>query len=103
MEEGFMATYQYKTKGTCSQVIQFTLEGGKLSDVAFLGGCNGNLKGISRLVDGQDPTWVADTLEGTLCGNKKTSCPDQFAKAIKAAELVESGKEQQVDGLVKVD
>lgn len=77
--------YQYKTKGTCSQNILFDVEDGKLTNVTFIGGCNGNLKGISSLVEGMDVTEVIARLEGTTCGMKATSCPDQLAKALKEA------------------
>ena len=77
--------YQYKTKGTCSQMIFFDLEDGKVKNVQFMGGCNGNLKGIGQLVDGMDAEDVITRLEGTTCGMKKTSCPDQLAKALKEA------------------
>lgn len=77
--------YCYKTKGTCSQMISFEIEYGVLKNVQFLGGCNGNLKGISSLVEGLDAQTVIDRLEGTTCGMKSTSCPDQLAKAIKEA------------------
>ena len=78
--------YQYKTKGTCSQMIYFDLEDGKVRNVQFLGGCNGNLKGIGQLVEGMDVDDVIARLEGTTCGMKKTSCPDQLAKALKEAK-----------------
>jgi len=77
--------YTYKTKGTCSQMISFEIEDGKLKNVQFLGGCNGNLKGIGSLVDGMDVQTVIERLEGTKCGMKPTSCPDQLAKALKEA------------------
>ncbi|MCC6093888.1 MAG: TIGR03905 family TSCPD domain-containing protein [Eubacterium sp.] len=77
--------YQYKTKGTCSQLIEFDLEDGILSNVRFQGGCNGNLSGISRLAEGRRADEVADLLKGTRCGFKNTSCPDQFSKAILSA------------------
>ena len=77
--------YQYKTKGTCSQMIYFDLEDGKVKNVQFLGGCNGNLKGIGQLVEGMDVDDVIARLEGTTCGMKRTSCPDQLAKALKEA------------------
>lgn len=77
--------YEYKTKGTCSQYIQFEIEEGKLKNVQFIGGCNGNLKGISSLVEGMDVNEVIGRLEGTTCGIKKTSCPDQLATALKQA------------------
>ena len=76
---------QYKTRGTCSQLIEFDLDGSTVHNVRFAGGCNGNLKGIGKLVEGMDAHDVIDKLEGTTCGFKNTSCPDQLAKALKAA------------------
>lgn len=78
--------YEYKTKGTCSQRILFEIEDGKLRNVQFLGGCNGNLKGIGSLVEGMDVDTVIARLEGTTCGLKPTSCPDQLARALKEAK-----------------
>ena len=78
--------YEYKTKGTCSQMIYFDLEDGKVKNVQFLGGCNGNLKGIGQLVEGMNVDDVITRLEGITCGMKKTSCPDQLAQALKAAK-----------------
>ena len=78
--------YEYKTKGTCSQMIYFDLEDGKVKNVQFLGGCNGNLKGIGQLVEGMNVDDVIARLEGTTCGMKRTSCPDQLAKALKEAK-----------------
>ena len=75
--------YEYKTKGTCSQKIFFDLEDGKVTNVQFLGGCNGNLKGISALVEGMNIDDVITRVEGIRCGMKATSCPDQLAKALK--------------------
>ena len=78
--------YQYKTQGTCAQMINFELdENGIIQDVQFMGGCNGNLKGISRLVRGQKASVVANLLKGTTCGLKQTSCPDQLARALEEA------------------
>lgn len=77
--------YEYKTKGTCSQRILFEIEDGKLKDVQFIGGCNGNLKGICSLVEGMDVTEVIKRVEGIQCGMKPTSCPDQLAQALKEA------------------
>lgn len=77
--------YQYKTKGTCSQMISFDLEDNKVKNVQFLGGCNGNLKGISKLVEGMDVNEVIARVEGIKCGMKATSCPDQLAAALKEA------------------
>ena len=73
----------YKTKGTCSTNIHFEVEDGKVKNVSFTGGCNGNLKGISALVEGMKVEDVIDKLEGTTCSFKPTSCPDQLAKALK--------------------
>ena len=77
--------YEYKTKGTCSQRIFFEIEDGILKNVQFLGGCNGNLKGICSLVEGMAVTDVIARIEGIRCGMKSTSCPDQLATALKQA------------------
>lgn len=77
--------HEYKTKGTCSQRILFEIEDGKLKNVQFIGGCNGNLQGISKLVEGMEVQDVIDRIEGIHCGMKPTSCPDQLAKALKEA------------------
>lgn len=74
----------YKTKGVCSSAIQFEVEDGKVHNVQFQGGCNGNTKGLSSLVEGMEVTEVISRLEGIRCGFKQTSCPDQLAKALKA-------------------
>ena len=81
--------YEYKTKGTCSQKIFFEIEDGKLTNVEFLGGCNGNLKGICSLVEGMDVDEVISRIEGIHCGMKATSCPDQLAQALKKAKEAE--------------
>ena len=73
----------YKTFGTCSREINFDVVDGKLTNVSFLGGCNGNLKGISKLVEGMDIDEVIARVEGIKCGARQTSCPDQLAKALK--------------------
>ena len=78
--------FEYKTKGTCSQRILFEIVDGKVRNVQFLGGCNGNLKGIGSLVEGMDADEVIARLEGTTCGMKNTSCPDQLAQALKQAK-----------------
>ena len=75
--------YTYKTKGTCSQMINFEVEDGKVKNVQFFGGCNGNLKGIAALVEGMDIDDVIARVEGVKCGMKSTSCPDQLAQALK--------------------
>ena len=75
--------YEHQNKGTCSRSILFEIEDGKLKNVQYIGGCNGNLKGISSLVEGMDIDDVIARLEGTTCGMKSTSCPDQLAQALK--------------------
>lgn len=74
--------YQYKTQGTCSQLIDFEVTDGKISNVTFLGGCNGNLQGIARLVEGMKIDNVIERLKGIDCNGKGTSCPDQLACAL---------------------
>lgn len=77
--------YTYKTKGTCSIEINFDIdEEQKLHNVVYTGGCNGNLKGIGKLVEGMNKDEVISRLEGITCGFKKTSCPDQLATALKS-------------------
>ena len=78
--------FEFRTKGTCSQRIYFRVEDGKVLDVEFLGGCNGNLQGIGKLVQGMDIDEVIQRLEGIRCGMKPTSCPDQLAAALKKAK-----------------
>ncbi len=78
--------YEYKTKGTCSQRILFDIEDGKVKNVQFIGGCNGNLKGIGSLVEGMPVDEVISRVQGIRCGMKQTSCPDQLAQALIAAK-----------------
>ena len=78
--------FTYKTKGTCSQHILFDIEDGKVHNVQFIGGCNGNLKGISALVEGMPVDEVIEKIEGIHCGMKPTSCPDQLSKALREAK-----------------
>ena len=75
--------YSHKNQGTCSREIVFEIEDGKLRNVQFFGGCNGNLKGICSLVEGMEVNEVINRLEGIRCGFKSTSCPDQLAQALK--------------------
>lgn len=74
--------YTYKTKGTCSQMIEISVEGEIIKKVCFYGGCNGNLQGISRLVEGMTTDEAIKRLKGIRCGFKPTSCPDQLATAL---------------------
>jgi len=78
--------FEFRTKGTCSQMIFFTIEDGRVYNVEFMGGCNGNLQGIGKLVDGMLVDEVITRLEGIHCGMKPTSCPDQLANALKKAK-----------------
>ena len=80
--------YEYKTKGTCSARILFDVEDDKVKNVQFIGGCNGNLKGISALVEGMQIDDVISRVEGIKCGMKSTSCPDQLARALKEVKSV---------------
>lgn len=74
--------YTYEPKGVCSRKITFNVENDKIKDINFVGGCPGNLLGISHLIDGMDMESVIKKLKGIRCGNKETSCPDQLAKAL---------------------
>ncbi len=76
----------YKTSGVCSRTITADIENGKVYNLRFEGGCNGNTKGISALVEGMEVEDVINRLEGIKCGFKGTSCPDQLAKALKSLE-----------------
>ena len=74
--------YRYETKGTCSKLIEFTVEDGIVKDVKYTGGCSGNLQGIAKLVDGMKVEDVIEKLKGIGCGMKSTSCPDQLSRAL---------------------
>jgi len=79
----FYEQFDYITHGTCSQLIHITLnDDNRIEEVTFLGGCNGNLKGIGALIRGQKPEDVIARLKGITCGAKQTSCPDQLAQAL---------------------
>lgn len=77
--------YSYKTKGTCSQEINFDINGDVITNIEFIGGCNGNLKAISKLCDGMTVDQIEGKLLGNLCGLRNTSCADQLAKAVREA------------------
>lgn len=77
--------YSYKTNGTCSSVIDFDIEGDVIKNVKFTGGCNGNLKAISSLVEGMKVTEIEEKLKGITCGWKNTSCSDQLSRAVRKA------------------
>jgi uncharacterized protein (TIGR03905 family) len=74
--------YQYKTRGTCSRLIEYDVVDGIVKNVRFIGGCNGNLQGIAKLVEGREVNEVINLLSGINCRNG-TSCPDQLANALK--------------------
>ena len=75
----------YRTRGTCAQLIHFDLDGDIVKNVQFLGGCNGNLQGIGKLVEGMKADEVIERLQGIRCGSKTTSCPAQLARALAQA------------------
>lgn len=77
--------YTYKTKGTCSIQISFDIDGNIITNVEFVGGCNGNLKAISKLVEGMTVEEIEKKLKGNTCGPRKTSCADQLALAVREA------------------
>lgn len=77
--------YDYRPSGVCAQKISFDIDGDVISNIEFLGGCNGNLKAISKLCEGMKAQDIIDKLSGNVCGMKGTSCADQFTKAIAAA------------------
>jgi len=79
--------YTYTTTGVCSKQIEFTVENDKLVKVNFIGGCPGNLIGISKLVEGMAVTEAINKLKGISCGGKETSCPDQLSKALERLVL----------------
>lgn len=79
-------TFQYQTQGTCSRSIQIELDGDIIKSVSFVGGCNGNLKGIGRLVVGMNRDEAISRLKGITCGMKNTSCPDQLARALEQSK-----------------
>ncbi len=82
-----MKDYSYTTSGTCSKVIHFSkTDDGTITNVSFEGGCDGNLKALSKLVDGMTAAEINRKLAGNLCRNKGTSCADQLAKAVMTAE-----------------
>ncbi len=81
--------YTYRTSGTCSTKIDFEINDGKITDVVFTSGCNGNLKAIGKLVDGWTADDISEKLSGNTCGFRDTSCADQLAKAVMAAKAAE--------------
>ena len=78
--------FEYRPQGVCSRLMRIEVEDGVVSSLQVMGGCNGNLQGISRLVEGMKVEEVIARLEGIRCGFKPTSCPDQLAKALKSVQ-----------------
>ena len=77
--------YKYRTSGTCARTIAFELEDGKVKNVKFDGGCNGNLKAIAKLLEGATVEEIEEKLIGNTCGRRPTSCTDQLARAVRKA------------------
>ena len=77
--------YNYPTEMVCSQMISFDLDDNVVSNIEFMGGCNGNLKAISKLVNGWTVEKIEEYLKGNLCGRRPTSCADQLARAVRQA------------------
>lgn len=82
-------TFTYRTKGTCSSQIELELEGDIIKRVTFFNGCDGNAKGIAKLVEGMTVDQIKSRLTGIQCGRKSTSCPDQLAKAVEEAYRIQ--------------
>ena len=80
-----MAGYTYTPSGVCSRQISFEIEDGILHNISFVGGCNGNLKAISKLLEGESAQKAVDILKGNDCGGRGTSCADQLAVAVEQA------------------
>ena len=76
---------QYKTNGVCSRLINFDIVDNKVKNVEFIGGCAGNAQGVARLIEGMDVNEAIRRMEGIRCGARKTSCPDQLARALREA------------------
>lgn len=81
-----MEKYTYKTQGVCAREITFEVENGRVYNVSFMGGCNGNLRAISKLVEGLEIDTVIAKLDGNICGTKNTSCADQLCRALKGTK-----------------
>lgn len=79
-----MEKFSYVPQGVCSRALEFELEDDTIKSLQVIGGCNGNLKGIASLLTGMSIDSAIERLEGICCNNKKTSCPDQIAQALKA-------------------
>ncbi len=80
-----MKHFEYVPEMVCPQNISFDIENGKLYNLSFLGGCNGNLKALSKLLEGMNIAEIIEKLQGNTCGRRPTSCADQLTKALKIA------------------
>lgn len=78
-------TYKYRTQGSCAIQITFDIDDDVITNISFLGGCNGNLKALSKVVDGMTVEQIEGYFKGLTCGMKPTSCSDQLAKAVRCA------------------
>ena len=77
--------YKYKTSSVCSSEINFDIEGNVITNISFVGGCNGNLKALSKVLDGYTVEEIENKLKGNTCGFRQTSCADQLARAVRKA------------------
>lgn len=87
-----LKSIQYETQGTCCKLMNVVVDGDKIYDVEFIGGCPGNLAGIRKLIKGMDIDSVIEKLQGIKCGAKSTSCPDQLAKCLTELKNREEAK-----------
>lgn len=83
--------YKYDTKSVCASKIEFDIDGNVVRNIRFFGGCNGNLKAISTLLEGQTVEYIEGKLRGNICGMKSTSCADQLAIAVREAYDAQNG------------
>lgn len=81
-----MSSFEYQPQGVCSRLMKFEIEDNKMKNLQVLGGCNGNLQGIGKLVEGMDIDDIISRVKGIRCGGKASSCPDQLAQALMAAK-----------------
>lgn len=84
--------HQFSPKGVCPSKIEFELKDGAIHNLVFTAGCNGNLKAIAALVEGMEASRVISLLSGNTCGYKDTSCADQLARAVAAAQQREKSE-----------
>lgn len=89
--------YSVKPHGVCPTLISFDLDGDIIHNVSFEHGCSGNLKAVSRLVDGMTVEHLREMLEGNTCGTKSTSCADQLVKAVLSCYRAEKAEEGQTE------